>query len=156
MFIEMKVAGLCLDPVTNTPVVILKDLEATIAIPIWVGPAEAHAIAVEMEKIKLSRPMTHDLLRTLVDLVGAKVERVEVNDLRDNAFYSSIFVEWQGRTFEVDARPSDAIALSLRTQARIFVARKVLESSRLVDLKKDKWTEILEAIPNEAFGRYVH
>ena len=127
MFIEMRVSGLTMDPITNTPIVILKDLEEKKAIPIWIGIFEASAIATEIEKITFSRPMTHDLLNDIVKLLNAEVVRVEIHDLRNNTFFANIHLLRDGKLIVVDARPSDAIAIALRAGAQIFVDEKVIE-----------------------------
>ena len=114
MFIEMRVSGLTMDPITNTPIVILKDLEEKKAIPIWIGIFEASAIATEIEKITFSRPMTHDLLTEIVKVLKTEVTRVEIHDLRNNTFFANIHLLCEGNRIVVDARPSDAIAIALR------------------------------------------
>ncbi|MFH1873700.1 MAG: bifunctional nuclease domain-containing protein [Pseudomonadota bacterium] len=161
--IQMKVTGLTIDPFTSMPIIILKDMEEKAALPIWIGLIEASAIATELENIHLSRPMTHDLLKNLLHSVNIKVERVTVHDLADNTFYASIDLDNHGTKTTLDSRPSDAIALALRTKAPIFVARKVVEKSRRIDLvtdtstaeeSKKKWTEILENLSPEDFGKY--
>jgi hypothetical protein len=166
--IEMKVAGLTIDPFTNMPIIILKDLESRNAVPIWIGLIEASAIATELEKIQLSRPMTHDLLKNILGALGVRVTKIEVNDLRDNTFFASIFLDREGGVLEIDSRPSDAIALALRTGATIFIAKEVIEKARKVDLQerekqagrpltqeeKEKWAELLENLPAEHFGKY--
>ena len=164
MFIEMKVSGLTMDPITNTPIVILKDLDEKKAIPIWIGIFEASAIATEIEKITFSRPMTHDLLNDIVKLLNAEVVRVEIHDLRNNTFFANIHLLRDGKLIVVDARPSDAIAIALRAGAQIFVDEKVIEKSRNVDfgtkmtdldkLKKEKMAEFLENLSPEDFGKY--
>lgn len=164
MFIEMKVSGLTIDPITGTPIVILKDLQEKKAIPIWIGIFEASAIATELEKVKFSRPMTHDLLKDVLATLQVTLVRIEIQDLRNNTFFASIFLEKDGQVFTVDARPSDAIALALRVGAPIFIEEKVIEKSRNIDfevnlLEKDKLTdeklkEFLENLPNENFGKY--
>jgi len=168
MMIEMKVAGLTIDPFTNMPIIILKDLESRNAVPIWIGLIEASAIATELEKIQLSRPMTHDLLKNILSALGVRVTKIEVNDLRDNTFFASIFLDREGRVLEIDSRPSDAIALALRTGATIYIAKEVIEKARKVDLEerenqagrplteeeKEKWAELLENLPPEHFGKY--
>ncbi len=162
MLIEMKVTGLTIDPFTSMPIIILKDMEERSALPIWIGLIEASAIATELEKIQLSRPMTHDLLKNIIDAVGAEVLRVAVTDLADNTFYARIYLRHGGQEIEMDARPSDAIAIALRTKAPIFVEKSVVEKSRKIDLSKDsddeakkqKWTEILESLNPEDFGKY--
>lgn len=164
MFIEMRVSGLTMDPITNTPIVILKDLEEKKAIPIWIGIFEASAIATQIEKITFSRPMTHDLLNECVKVLQAEVLRVEIHDLRNNTFFANIQLLREGGTITVDARPSDAIAVALRAGAPIFVDEKVIEKSRSVDfgtkmsdldrLKKEKLAEFLENLSPEDFGKY--
>jgi len=164
MFIEMRVSGLTMDPITNTPIVILKDLEEKKAIPIWIGIFEASAIATEIEKITFSRPMTHDLLNEIVKLLKTEVVRVDIHDLRNNTFFANIHLLREGKPIVVDARPSDAIAVALRAGAPIFVDEKVIEKSRNVDfgtkmtdldrLKKEKLAEFLENLSPEDFGKY--
>jgi bifunctional DNase/RNase len=164
MLIEMKVSGLTIDPITNTPIVILKDLEEKKAIPIWIGLFEASAIATEMEKISFSRPMTHDLMSDILKILDVKITSVEICDLRNNTFFASIHLIRNGQRFVVDARPSDGIALALRANAQIFVDDKVLEKSRTIDfgakaadldkLKEDKLMEFLENLSPEEFGKY--
>lgn len=162
MMIEMKVTGLTIDPFTSMPIIILKDLEERNALPIWIGLIEASAIATELEKIQLSRPMTHDLLKNILKAVEVDITRVAVTDLSDNTFYARIYLRQGGREIEMDARPSDAIAMALRTQAPIFVEKSVVEKSRKIDLSKDtddevkrqKWAEILESLNPEDFGKY--
>lgn len=162
-FIQMKVTGLTIDPFTSMPIIILKDLDEKCALPIWIGLIEASSIATELEDIKLSRPMTHDLLKNILDSLEVGVERVEVSDLADNTFYAKISLTKGEEKFEMDCRPSDAIAVALRTKAPIFVARNVMEKSRKIDLasetgtdeaRKQKWTEILENLSPEDFGKY--
>ena len=161
MFLEMKVTGITLDPFTNMPIVILKDLEGNNAIPIWIGILEASAIATELEKIDLSRPMTHDLLKNVLTALEVTVEKIEVTDLRDNTFYALIYLTADGKALTIDSRPSDAIALALRTKAPLFVSKSVIEKSRKVSVdktddkdQKEKWTEILENLSPEDFGKY--
>lgn len=161
--IQMKVTGLTIDPFTSMPIIILKDLDERSALPIWVGLIEASAIATELEHIHLTRPMTHDLLKNLLSAVEVKVERVVVHDLSDNTFYARVELDSSGKKLALDARPSDAIAIALRTKAPIFVAKKVIDKSRKIDLaqetmsdekSKQKWAEILENLSPEDFGKY--
>ena len=164
IFIEMKVSGLTLDPITNTPIVILKDLEEKRAIPIWIGVFEASAIVTELENIKFPRPMTHDLLANIIKVFKGEVVRVEIHDLRDNTFFANIQLLYQGETIVVDARPSDAIAVALRVGTAVFVEQKVIEKSRKVDfgvkladinqMEKEKLVEFLENLSPEDFGKY--
>ncbi|HSA58098.1 MAG TPA: bifunctional nuclease family protein [bacterium] len=160
----MKVTGLTIDPFTNMPIIILKDLDEKSALPIWIGLIEASAIATELEKIKLARPMTHDLMKNILHTLDVRVARVEVNDLADNTFYARIYLAAGGKEHVIDSRPSDAIALALRAGAPIFVDRKVIEKSRQIDLnkegisgekgEKEKWAEFLENLNPEDFGKY--
>ena len=162
-FIQMKVTGLTIDPFTSMPIIILKDMEEKCALPIWIGLIEASAIATELEHIQLARPMTHDLMKNILEQVSAKVVKIEVNDLADNTFYARIILTHDGKEMTMDARPSDAIAVALRTQSPIFVAKKVIDKSRKIDLagegedesqRRQKWTEILENLSPEDFGKY--
>lgn len=164
MFIEMKITGLTIDPITSTPIVILKDLEEKKAIPIWIGLFEASAIATQLEKISFSRPMTHDLMKDILKTLGVEVIRVEIHDLRNNTFFANMHLLVEGKTYTVDARPSDAIAIAIRTDAPIYVEEKVIDKSRNVDiaanvedmekLKEEKLKEFLENLSPEAFGKY--
>ncbi len=164
MLIQMKVAGLTIDPVTNTPIVILRDMEETKALPIWIGLFEASAIATELEKIGFARPMTHDLLNAVLKNLDVAVTMIEINDLRDNTFFAVLHLVKDGVIVKIDSRPSDAIALALRANAPIFVDDRVIEKSRSLDmekrafntddLKKDKLKEFLENLSPEAFGKY--
>ncbi len=130
MEIEVKIRGLMMDPNSGTPIVILKDVNSETLLPIWVGAYEANAIALEIEKIATQRPMTHDLLRNLVEEVGARVERVVVTELRDNTFFAVIEMRNNGGdTMILDSRPSDAIALALRADCPIFVNEEVIRAS---------------------------
>jgi uncharacterized protein len=161
--IQMKVTGLTIDPFTNMPIIILKDLEEKSALPIWIGLIEASSIATELEKIQLARPMTHDLVRNILNEINVKVDKIEVTDLADNTFYANIYFTFQERKIVMDSRPSDAIAIALRTNAPIYVEKKVMEKSRRIDLsktgdqdssKKQKWAEILENLSPDDFGKY--
>lgn len=157
-FVLMTVGGLTLDPVTKTPIVVLKDSDNKLNLPIWIGLLEATSMATELEGIRMARPMTHDLLRNLLEEVGGCVDRIEVTDLRDNTYYAMIHLSVGGRQLAVDSRPSDAISLALRTKSPIYVARKVLETSsvlppeseegrqdpNLSNVSRDKWSDILE------------
>ncbi len=128
---EVKIRGLLIDPTTNSPVVLLKDVSSDLMLPIWVGPYEANSIASEIEKMASQRPMTHDLLRNVIRQMGGEVSRVVVTDLRDSTFFAVIEIVANGDTVLIDARPSDAIALALRVDCPIFVKESVLESSRI-------------------------
>ena len=167
-FVEMRVQGMTIDPFTNSPIVVLKDLNDEQAVPIWIGLVEASAIAMELEQVKLPRPMTHDLLRNVIQMMGGKVARIEVCDLRDNTYYGLVHIELGGEVLKIDSRPSDAIALSLRTDAPIFVAEHVIEESRAVksaegvdhedlteeERRKKELIEMLEDLDPEDFGKY--
>lgn len=134
---EVKIRGLLVDPTTNSPVVLLKDIASDdVMLPIWVGPYEANSIASEIEKLSSHRPMTHDLLRNVISQMGGVVTRVTVTDLRDSTFYAVIEIVANGQTVLIDARPSDAIALALRADCPIYVRETVLESSRLSGMDK--------------------
>ncbi len=159
--LEMKVKGLALDSSTNMPIVILKDMEEERALPIWVGIFEANAIALEMEDVPVPRPMTHDLIKNILEKVQATVSRIVINDLEDMTFFAVILLSIDGNEVTIDSRPSDAIALALRVDAPIFVAKKVLDEARSIDLTdprleddKEKWKEWLEDLRPEDFGKH--
>ena len=174
MPVQVTVAGLTIDPNNNSPIIILKDQAGEKTLPIWIGLLEATAIASELESIKFSRPMTHDLLRNVIRSFGGSVEKVEVVDLRDNTFFALIHAMANGQPITIDARPSDAIALALRMKCPIFVQEKVFESAGRTEEKDQelvkstdekgqevvkteegrKWTEILEGLSPENFGKY--
>lgn len=162
--VEMKVEGLTLDPLTNMPIIILKDLTGAKALPIWVGFFEANAIALEIEKITTPRPMTHDLMRNLISGLKAEINHILVSDLKDNTFYAVISLMAGGSTLTIDSRPSDAIALALRAKAPIYVEEKVIDAAKSLDIptqeadkdkpKDDKkqWKDWLENIRPQDFG----
>lgn len=159
MQIEMTIKGLMVDPITNTPIVILRDKDGTRVLPIWVGIFEANAIALLIENVTTPRPMTHDLLRNVIEDLKARVERIVVCDLQDNTFYAMIHLSHNGEPVAIDARPSDAIALALRTHAPIFVEESVIDHAKTADLTPDKpdaerlhkW---LESLDPEDLGKY--
>ncbi|SVD50739.1 uncharacterized protein METZ01_LOCUS403593 [marine metagenome] len=160
--VEMKVEGLTLDPLTNMPIIILKDPSSGKALPIWVGYFEANAIALEIEKINTPRPMTHDLLRNMISSLKAEVRHILVNDLKDNTFFAIISVIQNGNDMTIDSRPSDAIALALRTESPIFVEEKVIEAAKSLDLpapnkikkeEKQQWKDWLTNIKPQDFGK---
>lgn len=161
-FIEMKVAGLMLDPYSNAPIVILKDFAEKHTIPIWIGIVEASSIAIQLEKVKIPRPLTHDLLKNILETLDASVSRIEVVDLRDNTFFAMIHIIKDGKSISIDSRPSDAIALALRTEAPIFVHEKVIEKSKKLDMKdpkfsnenRDNWEDMLKDLNPADFGKY--
>jgi bifunctional DNase/RNase len=160
MWVEMKVRGLALDPVSNMPIIILRDEEEKRSLPIWVGIYEANAIALELEKISTPRPMTHDLIKNIVESVEAKIEKVVVNDLRDNTFFALIHLRLGEEEITVDSRPSDAIALALRAGAPIFVDEDVVRRAKSVEVApkesddQEKLKEWLEHLNPEDFGKY--
>lgn len=159
MQIEMKIKGLMVDPVTNMPIVILKDESENRVLPIWVGIFEANAIALRIEEIDTPRPMTHDLIGQLIASMQARVTKIVVNDLRDNTYFANIYLEMDGREMAIDSRPSDAIALALRAEAPIFVEQAVLEQAKTLEGEQDrsdserlrKWFENLDP---EEFSKY--
>ena len=163
MTVRMNISGLTVDPMTNSPILILKEKDGDQVIPIWIGLLEATAIASELEKVHFSRPMTHDLYKNTTELLGARVSRIEICDLKDNTYYALIHFEFQDKTLEIDARPSDAIAIALRAEAPIFVNEIVFEKSKNMEPKfkesiggeeGKKWTEILEGLDPDDFGKY--
>jgi bifunctional DNase/RNase len=163
MYKPMAISGLTVDPITNSPIVILKEIDGDKALPIWIGILEASAIASELEGIKFSRPMTHDLLKNMMEMVDIEVKKIEVCDLKNNTYYALIHIKQGDREMSIDARPSDALALSLRIKAPIFVAEEVIAKSSEIDLKAvpqdktdkgKKWQEILEGLNPEDFGKY--
>ncbi len=137
MWLEMKVKGLALDPLSNLPILILRDEAEKRSLPIWVGLAEANAIALELEKIPTPRPMTHDLIKSILESLHARVSKVVVNDLRENTFFAVIHLQLGSREITVDSRPSDAIALALRVAAPIFVAEEVVAKAQTVDVVRE-------------------
>jgi bifunctional DNase/RNase len=159
MEVEMKIRGLMMDPVTNMPIVVLKDVAGDTVLPIWVGIYEANAIALEIEKVVTPRPMTHDLIKNVLTGLEARVHKVVVNELRDDTFFAIIWLERDGSVISVDSRPSDALALALRVDCPIFVDEEVLKSSKQASAVADrvsseelrKW---LEGLNDEDLGRY--
>ena len=157
--VPMSIKGLMLDPVSNSPIVVLKDEEEKFFLPIWVGIFEANAIALQMEKIATPRPMTHDLLKNLLSELDAKVERIVINDLRDNTFFARIHLLRGDTRWNVDSRPSDAIALALRVDAEIFVEEEVLEKSKTLkpdgeETDPERLKKWLEEVNPEDLGKY--
>jgi bifunctional DNase/RNase len=164
--IQMSVGGLTLDPVTKTPIVILKDTDNKLNLPIWIGLLEATAMATEIEGIKMARPMTHDLIKNILGEVGCAVDSVEITDLKENTYFALVYLNIAGRQVVIDSRPSDAIALALRTKSPIFVAKAVLEASSILqqneegkeppvenvsNVSQEKWAEILEKMTPDDF-----
>jgi uncharacterized protein len=160
MEVEMKIRGLMMDPVTNMPIVVLKDVGGTSILPIWVGIYEANAIALEIEKVSTPRPMTHDLIKILLHGLDTGVRKVVVSDLREDTFYAVIWLEKNGELISVDSRPSDALALALRLDCPIYVDDLVLKNSKMstaVSEKVNNNEELrrwLEGLNDEDLGRY--
>jgi len=159
MEVEMRIRGLLMDPVTNTPIVILKDANSDTVLPIWVGIYEANAIALEIEKVSTPRPMTHDLIKNVLAGLDTHVHKVVVTELKDDTFYAVIWMERDGRTISVDSRPSDALALALRVDCPIFVEEEVLKSSKKTANASDPQTseelrKWLDSLSDEDLGRY--
>ena len=159
MEVEMKIRGLMMDPVSNTPIVILKDSGSDTVLPIWVGVYEANAIALEIEKVSTPRPMTHDLIKNVLLGLDAQVHKVVVTELRDDTFYAVIWLERDGHVISIDSRPSDALALALRVDCPIFVDDDVLKNSKLATsdasrVTSDELRKWLEGLNDEDLGRY--
>jgi uncharacterized protein len=159
MEVEMKIRGLMMDPVTNMPIVVLKDVGSDMVLPIWVGIYEANAIALEIEKVTTPRPMTHDLIKNLLIGLDTQVHKIVVTELREDTFFAVIWLERDGRIISVDSRPSDALAVALRMDCPIYVSEDVLKSSKLASATNDrvsaeelrKW---LDNLNDEDLGRY--
>jgi uncharacterized protein len=158
--VRMEIRGLVLDPTSNIPIVVLREQDGRLFLPIWIGVFEANAIALRIEGVEPPRPLTHDLLRSVFEHFDASIEQVEISDLRENTFFALIHVQRNGDKTTIDARPSDAIALALRAEAPIFVRRDVLDRAKAVDLatelsddeKLKKW---LEELNPEDLGKYT-
>ena len=163
MLLKVNIAGLTIDPATNTPIVILKSEDENQVIPIWIGLLEATSIASALQDIKFDRPMTHDLFKNFTDILEIDVSKVEVCDLIDNTFYAKIYFLSKDKTFSMDARPSDAIALAIRYKAPIYVEDKVIAKSNMggkdaeiLDKSEEgkKWADYLEKLSPDDFGKY--
>jgi bifunctional DNase/RNase len=159
MEVEMKINRLMMDPVTNMPIVILKDSGSDTVLPIWVGVYEANAIALEIEKVSTPRPMTHDLIKNVLTGLDAAVHKVVVTELKDDTFYAVIWLEREGQVISIDSRPSDALALALRVDCPIFVDDEVLKHSKLAANLSSRSTDeelrkLLEGMNDEDLGRY--
>jgi bifunctional DNase/RNase len=159
MQIEMSIKGLMVDPVTNMPIVILRDKDGQKVLPIWVGIFEANAIALQIENIATPRPMTHDLLRNVIEDLKASVVKIVVCDLQENTFYALIYLSLDGKTVAIDARPSDAIALALRTRAPIYVEDTVIDNAKTFDpapekADADRLHKWLESLDPDDLGKY--
>ncbi len=162
--IKMVVAGLTVDPTSNSPIVVLKDDEGKYTLPIWIGILEASSIATQLESMELSRPMTHDLFISVLENIGARIAKIVISEIRDNTYFARIhFIDREGNEFDIDARPSDSIAMALRVQADIFVEEVVLERTEALDKRalqnaekemEDKWKDILENLDPDDLGKY--
>jgi bifunctional DNase/RNase len=158
--LQVEIKGLMLDPSSNVPIVILRDIGSQMFLPIWIGVFEANAIAIRLEGVEPPRPMTHDLLRSLVEQLGGSVEKIVISDLRESTFFALIHVRTPSTALTLDARPSDAIALALRTESPIFVLRSVLDKAQAVDLATDasdeeKLKKWLEEISPDELGKWT-
>ena len=159
MQIEMTIKGLMVDPITNMPIVILRDKEGQRVLPIWVGAFEANAIALQIENVTTPRPMTHDLLKNVIHDLKADIQKIVVSDLKENTFYALIYLRVNGEAVAIDARPSDALALALRARAPIFVEDRVIDHARSVDLAPEKGDaerlqKWLENLDPDDMGKY--
>ncbi|HXF25621.1 MAG TPA: bifunctional nuclease family protein [Bryobacteraceae bacterium] len=159
MEVEMKIRGLMMDPVTNMPIVVLKDTNGNAILPIWVGIYEANAIALEIEKVSTPRPMTHDLIKILLLGLNTGIRKVVVSELKEDTFYAVIWLEKEGELISVDSRPSDALALALRLDCPIYVDESVLKNSKMANSVTDKVSNEelrrwLENLNDEDLGRY--
>lgn len=163
MLHEVTIAGMTMDPTSNTPIIILKSVKSDQAIPIWIGLLEATSIASALRNIKFDRPMTHDLFKNLIETMNLDVSKIEVCDLKNNTFYAKIYFTSEERNFHMDARPSDAIAIAIRFSAPIYVDDKIIEQSQMYDTDYEmiddteegkKWAEYLEKLTPDDFGKY--
>lgn len=159
MLVQMEIKNLMIDPINEMPIIVLIDSEKKRVLPIWVGFFEANAIALKIEGVPTPRPMTHDLIKNLFEALGAVLKRVEINKLESNTYFANLFLEIDGSELVIDARPSDAIAVALRTESPVFVDEKVLEAASGFEITNDpdqreklkKWLENLDV---ESFGKY--
>ena len=163
MLHKVSIAGITMDPAANTPIIILRSEKDDLAIPIWIGLLEATSIASALQEIKYDRPMTHDLFKNFSDTLQISIAKVEVCDLKDNTFFARIYFVSKDSNFDIDARPSDAIALALRFNAPIFVEDAVMQKSKIsggeaevVDTSEEgkKWADYLENLSPDDFGKY--
>jgi uncharacterized protein len=160
MDIEVRIRGLMLDPATNMPIVMLKDVDSDSVLPIWVGIFEANAIAIEMEKMSAPRPMTHDLVRNLIRHLDARLEKIVITEIKDDTFHAALWLTQADETVMIDARPSDAIALALRADCPIFVSEQVMQSAKLNTAGSsdgptaDQLRGWLEGLNDDDLGRY--
>jgi len=160
MEIEVRIRGLMMDPATNMPIVVLKDVGSDTVMPIWVGIFEANAIAIEIEKVSAPRPMTHDLVRNLMRHMNGQLEKIVITELRDDTFFAILWIRQDGELITLDARPSDAIALALRADCPIFVSEQVMQSAKLnmsgppEGPTAEELRGWLEGLNDEDLGRY--
>ena len=160
MDIEVRIRGLMMDPATNMPIVVLKDIASEVVMPIWVGISEAQAIAIEIEKLSAPRPMTHDLARNLIHHLNGSLEKVVITELRDDTFFAVLWMRQENEAITVDARPSDAIALALRADCPIYVSEQVMQSAKLNTSgppegpTAEQLRSWLEGLNDEDMGRY--
>lgn len=158
--LKVEIRGLMLDPSSNVPIVILRDTQSQLFLPIWIGVFEANAIALRIEGVEPPRPMTHDLLRLMLEQLGARVEKIVISDLKESTFFAVIHVQQDGRSVGIDARPSDAIALALRADAPIFVLRSVLDKAQAAEMvgqasDEERLKKWLEEISPEELGKWT-
>ena len=159
MAIQMTIKGLMIDPITNMPIIVLRDYSGERLLPIWVGVFEANAIALQIENVTTPRPMTHDLLRNVIQDLKADILKIVVSDLKENTFYALIHLQVNGEPLAVDARPSDAIALALRARAPIYVEDRVIDNAKTIDFAPDKGDaerlqKWLESLDPDDMGKY--
>lgn len=163
MLRKVNIAGMTMDPASNTPIIILKSVEDDQAIPIWIGLLEATSIASALQNIQFDRPMTHDLFKNFIKNMNIEVSKIEVCDLKDNTYYAKIYFTSEDRSFSMDSRPSDAIAIALRFQAPIYVDDKIIEKSKQIETDLEmsdtseegkRWAEYLETLSPEDFGKF--
>lgn len=159
MLVKMEIKNLMIDPINEMPIIVMVDADSKRVLPIWVGFFEANAIALRIEGVPTPRPMTHDLLKNLIDSVGAVLKRVEINKLESNTYYANLHMELDGREFIIDSRPSDAIALALRTESPVFVDEEVLEAASGFEItndpeQKEKLKKWLENLDLDSLGKY--
>ena len=163
MLRKVNIAGMTMDPTSNTPIIILKSEEDDRAVPIWIGLLEATSIASALQNIQFDRPMTHDLFKNFIKNMNIEVSKIEVCDLKDNTYYAKIYFTSEDKSFSMDSRPSDAIAIALRFKAPIYVDDKIIEKSEQIETKLEvsdtseegkKWAEYLETLTPEDFGKY--
>jgi len=156
MLQKMKVSGVAIDPFTNSPIVILKSEDGLKILPIWVGYLEASSILMELEKTPRPRPITHDLMKNIFEELNFKLSRIEITGIKDNTFYASIYLQNNEKEHVLDARPSDAIAIAIRTVAPIYVSKEVIKSTQKIEIEdnKEKLKDILSQMSDEDFGKY--